>query len=83
MYRASDIILAAHYNSGFHSESKGRSQAGAHIFLSEDEPIPWWNGPILSITQVIKFVTTSAAEDELAALYITAQKLVLMRQTLI
>ena len=56
---------------------------GAHIFLSENNPIPRWIGPILSIAQVIKFVMTSAAEAELAALYITAQKLVPMRQTLI
>ena len=55
----------------------------SHIFLSEDDPISLWNGPILYITQVIKFVMTSAAEAELAAVYITAQKLVPMRQTLI
>ena len=77
------MILAAHSDAGFHNESKGRSRAGAHIFFSEDDPLPRWNGPILSIAQVIKFVMTSAAEAELAALYITAQKLVPMRQTLI
>ena len=82
-YRSSNMILATHSDAGFHNESKGRSRAGAHIFLSEDEPIPRWNGPILSIAQVIKFFMTSAAEAELAALYITAQKLVPMRQTLI
>ena len=83
VYRSRNMILAAHSDAGFHNESKGRSQAGAHIFLSEDNPIPRWNGPILSIAQVIKFVMTSAAEAELAALYITAQKLVPIRQTLI
>ena len=40
VYRASDMILAAHSDAGFHNESKGRSRSGAHIFLSEDEPIP-------------------------------------------
>ena len=83
VYRASNMILATHSDAGFHNESKGRSQAGAHIFISEDNPIPRWNGPILSIAQVIKFVMTSAAEAKLAVLYITAQKLVPMRQTLI
>ena len=29
LYRASDMILAAHSDAGFHNESKGRSQAGA------------------------------------------------------
>ena len=62
VYRASDMILAAHSDAGFHNESKGRSRTGAHIFLYEDEPIPRWNGPILSIAQVIKFVMTSAIE---------------------
>ena len=80
VYRSSNMILAAHSDAGFHNESKGRSQAGAHIFLSEDDPIPRWNGLILAIAQVIKFVITSAAEAEFAALYITAQKLVPMRQ---
>ena len=62
VYRASDMILAAHSGAGFHNESKGRSRTGAHIFLYEDEPIPRWNGPILSIAQVIKFVMTFAIE---------------------
>ena len=53
------------------------------MFLYEDDSIPRWNGPILSIAQVIKFVMTSVLKSELAALYITAQKLVPMRQTLI
>ena len=83
MYCASDTILVAHSDDGFHNESKGRSRAGDHIFLSEDDPIPRWNGPVLSITQVIKFVMTSAAEAKLGALYITAQKMVPTRQTLI
>ena len=61
VYRSSDMILAAHSDAGFHNESKVRSQAGAYIFLSEEDPIPWWNGPILSIAQVIKFVMNSAA----------------------
>ena len=82
-YRASDMILAAHSDAGFHNESKGRSRAGAHIFLSEDDPTPAWNGPILSIAAIIKFVMSSAAEAEMGALYITAKELVPLRQTLI
>ena len=33
-YRASEMILAAHSDAGFNNESKGRSRAGFHIFLS-------------------------------------------------
>ena len=32
LYQASDTILAAHSDAGFHNETKGRSRAGAHIF---------------------------------------------------
>ena len=83
VYRSSDMILAAHSDAGFHNESKGRSQALAHIFLSEDNPISCRNGPVLSIAQVVNFVMNSAAESKLGAIYITAQKMVPMRQTLI
>ena len=83
LYRASNMILSAHYDDGFHNESKGLSQEGSHLFLSKDDPIPRWNGPVLSISQVIKFVMTSAAEAKLGSLYITALKMVLMRPTLI
>jgi hypothetical protein len=77
------MVLAAHSDAGFNNESKGRSRAGAHIFLSEEDPEPRWNGPILTIAQIIKFVMTSAAEAELGALFVTAKELVPIRQTLI
>ena len=83
LYHASDMVLAAHSDAGFHNESNGRSHAGAHIFLSENDPFPRWNGAILTITEVIKFVMTSAAEVELGALFIAAQKLVPLCQTLV
>lgn len=82
-YRASDMVLAAHSDAGFHNETKGRSRAGAHIFLSEDDPTPARNGPVLSIAQIIKFVMDSAAEAEMGALYVTAKALVPIRETLI
>ena len=34
LFRKSDMILAAHADAGFLNESKARSRAGAHIFLS-------------------------------------------------
>ena len=82
-YRASDMILAAHSDSGFNNKSKARSCDGSHIFLSENNPNPEWNGAILTISQIIKFVMSSAAEAELGALYITAKEMVPTRQTLI
>ena len=82
-YRASDTILAAHSGDRFNNESKARSRAGAHIFLSENYPNPEWNGAILKIAQIIKFVMSSAAEAELGALYITAKEMVPIGQKLI
>jgi hypothetical protein len=71
-YRASNMILAAHSDASFLSESKSRSRAGASIFLTENDPIPRLNGPVLTISQIVKFVMASAAEAELSALFITA-----------
>jgi hypothetical protein len=76
------MILCAHADAGFHNESKGHSRAGAHIFLSENDPFPRHNGPILSISQILKFVMSSAAKAELGALYTTAKELVPLRLTL-
>ena len=82
LYRSSDMILCAHSDAGFQNESRGRSRAGAHMFLSEDEPIPKWNGQVLTIAQFMKFVMALASEVELGAMFITAQSMVLQRNTL-
>jgi hypothetical protein len=80
---ASDMILCTHTNAGFHNKSKGHSKAGAHIFFSENNPFPKHNGPVLSISQIMKFVMSSAAKAELGALYTTAKEMVPIHQTLI
>ncbi|KAL7425592.1 hypothetical protein ACHAXH_000063, partial [Discostella pseudostelligera] len=81
-YRASTMVLAAHSDASFLTEPNSRSRAGAHIFLAEDDPIPRQNGPVLTISQIIKFVMASAAEAELAALYITAREMIPLRNAL-
>ena len=65
------------------NESRARSRAGAHIFLSENEPKPKLNGPILTIARIIKTVMASAAEAEMAELFITAKNMIPLRNTLI
>ena len=82
-YRSRNVVFAAQSDSGFHNKSKGCSRNGSHIFLAEDEPFPLWDGTILTIAQIIKFVTSSATEAELGALFITAKEIVPMRHTLI
>ena len=74
IYRKIDMILEAHAYVGFLNESKARSRAGAHIFLSENDPKAKLNGPVLTIAKIIKNVMTSAAEAKMAALYITDKK---------
>jgi hypothetical protein len=82
-YRASDMILCAHTNTGFHNESKGHSRAGAHIFVSKNNPFPKHNSPVLSISQIMEFFMSSAAKAKLCALYTTAKEMAPLHQTLI
>jgi hypothetical protein len=77
------MILCAHSDAGFLNETKSHSRAGAHIFLSENKPLPRCNGAILSIAKIIKFVMALAAESELAALFVTASEMIPHRLTLI
>jgi hypothetical protein len=80
-YRASDMILAGHSDAAYLNVPRSRSRAGAYIFLSEDDPIPRLNGPVHSLAKIIKFVMSSAAEAELAALFLTAKDMVPLCQT--
>jgi hypothetical protein len=77
------MILAAHSDAAYLNVSKACSRAGAHIMLSEDVPIPAFNGPILTLSQIIKFVASSAAEAELAGLYVCAKEMVPLRNSLV
>ena len=77
------MILCAHADVGFLNKTHARSKAGAHIFLSENDPFPRFNGAVLSIAHIIKFVMALAAKSELAALFITAHEMIPHRQTLI
>jgi hypothetical protein len=40
VYRARDMILCAHADASFHNKTNSHSRAGAHIYLSEDDPFP-------------------------------------------
>ena len=59
IFRASSMHLAAHSDAGFNNETKGRSRNGAHIFLSEDENSPRWNGALLTLASIMKPVYLS------------------------
>ena len=50
--------------------------------MRENAPIPYFSGAILTIANIMKYIMSSAAEAELASLFITAKKCVEIRQTL-
>jgi hypothetical protein len=83
VYHASNMILCAHTDAGFLNKTNFCSRAGAHIYLLENDPFPRFNGAILSIAPILKFVMASAAKSELAALFITAREMIPHHQTLI
>ena len=77
------MVLATHSDATYLNVRKSCSQAGAYIMLLEDVPVPPHNGPMLMIAQIIKFVMLSAAEAELAGLFICAKKIVPIHQILV
>jgi hypothetical protein len=62
VYRASGMVLCAHADAGYLNKTRLYSRAGANIFLSEDNPSPRFNGVVLTIATIIKFVMASAAK---------------------
>ncbi len=77
------MVVCAHLDAGFLNETNSLSRAGAHIIISKSKPSPYFNGAVLSIAQIIKFVMASAAESELAALFVTAREMIPHWQSLI
>jgi hypothetical protein len=81
-YHTSDMVLAGHSNASYLSESKARSRAGGHFFMSTNTARSPNNGAVLIIAQIIKAVMTSAAETEIGALYINCWEAIPARHTL-
>ena len=81
-YRASDMVLAVHSDAGYLSEPQARSRVGGHFFLSSNVQYPPNNGAILNVAQTIKAVMSSAAEAELAGLFINAKEAIYIRNIL-
>jgi hypothetical protein len=77
------MVICVHADAGYLNKTQSHSRAGAHIFLSKDNPLPGFNGTVLTTATIIKFVMALAAEAELAALFIATRKMVPHQQTLI
>jgi hypothetical protein len=52
-YHVSKMVLAIHSNALYLSEPKARIQAGGHMFIAGKEEIPFNNGAVLNISQII------------------------------
>ena len=81
-YQASNMVLIGHSDASYLSESKARSRAGGHFFMSNDSAGPPNNGAVLTIAQIIKNVMSSAAEAEPGALFINCREAIPARHTL-
>ena len=51
--------------------------------LTEDVSVPRYNGPVLTISQIIKCIMSSASEAGLAGLYICAKEILPLCQALV
>ena len=84
-YYASDIILNIHSDASYLSEERARSRTAGHIFLGsvprKYEPIPF-NGAIYVHSGILKFVVTSAAEEELGGLFLNTKEGKILRTIL-
>jgi hypothetical protein len=89
-YSASEMVLHIHSDGSYLSAPKARSRAGGHFFLSSNSadpqraPVqqPPLNGPIHSTCLILRNVMASAAEAEVAAMFVNAQEAVPIRVTL-
>ena len=73
-YHKSDMIYSIHSNTGYLNEANAHSHAGGHHYLSDNQPFLPQNRAILTVSEIIKAVMSSAAKAELGALYVNACK---------
>ena len=66
------MILHVHSDASYLSEPKARSRAGGHFYLS-NSTTPFPNGPIHTISSIMRNVMSSAAEAEIGAIFINCQ----------
>ncbi len=81
-YRRSDMRLITHADASHHSESKSRSRAGGVHYLGDNSDDSVINGPIDCYSIIIDVVCAGTFESEYAALFISCQKAVVLRNTL-
>ena len=82
LYKASDMILFVDSDASYLTAPGSKSRAGGFFYLgNKDKSII--NGSILYLTTIIKNVMASAAEAEIAALFLNARLAIPLRTALI
>jgi len=84
-YHVSEMLLKIHSDASYMNEKKARSTAGGYYWLGnkiEHKNKIKLNGPIHFLCTLIKLVCASAAEAELAALFLNSRKGIKMKRAL-
>ena len=83
-YYKSDMVLKIHSDASYLSEHQGRSRAGGHFYLGNqddqaDPPPPPPNGPIQNTTSILANVMSAASEAEATAFFTNMKEGVIQR----
>ena len=81
-YCASDMVLSSHSDASYLSESKARSRTCGHFFMTNESAITANNGAVVTISQIIKAIVSSASEAELGTLSIKYREAIPARHAL-
>jgi hypothetical protein len=75
-YKTSEMILNIHSDAGYLNEPKARSRAGGNFVMSSTRKKgdQQHNGPLLTLSTILKIVVSSAAEAEIGALFLNAKE---------
>ena len=73
-YNVGNMVLTAHSNALYLSESNVRSRARVHFLMSSNTDTTPNNGAVMTISQIFKAVLSSAAEAEVGTYSSIAKK---------
>ena len=73
-YNASGMILQIHSDGSYLSCPKARSRVGGHHFLSNIETPPVNNGAIHTVCKIMTNIMASAAEVEIASIFVNLKE---------
>ena len=68
------MVLAAHSDASYLSETKARIIAGGHLFMSNEASTLSNNGVVINISQNIKDIMSSTVAADLGSLFINFQE---------